>query len=60
VGYRNSLTVHKEPKKVWEIDTHAPGKGMPTPDSRIHVKNLEFAVAGVLLELDLHKARKME
>jgi hypothetical protein len=59
VGDRNSLTVHKEPKKVGEIHPGAPGKGMPAPDAGIHVKDLELAVAGILLELDFHKPRKV-
>jgi hypothetical protein len=59
VGHGNRLIVHKEPKKVWEIYSGAPGKSMPAPDAGIHVKDLKFAVAGILLELDFHKPGKV-
>ena len=39
-----------------EVNSTAPGKCVPAPNARIDVEKLEFAIAGILLELDLDKS----
>jgi len=55
-GGGNRLVVDEEPKQVREIYSGATAQRVPAPNARIDVEKLEFAIAGILLELDLDKS----
>jgi hypothetical protein len=41
---------------MWEIHAGAPTKSVPAPNARVHIEELKFAVAGILLKLDLDES----